>query len=196
MSDSSRPHGLQPTRLLCPWDFPGKSTGVGCHYLLCLGRLWPDNKVTFCYSGYTLKGIYFQKGKFSKNFKKEMKWQRVLEMHDILKIICVNMCAKSPQLCSTLWNPMDCSPSGSSVHGILQARILEWVVRPSSRESSWPRDGTSISCVICIAGGCFTTEQLGKPYVKIVKRINNLNASNDTKTYLNWIVNRMLGKKS
>jgi len=31
MSDSQRPHGLQPTRLLCPWDFPGKSTGVGCH---------------------------------------------------------------------------------------------------------------------------------------------------------------------
>ena len=31
VSDSSRPHGLQPTRLLCPWDFPGKSTGVGCH---------------------------------------------------------------------------------------------------------------------------------------------------------------------
>ena len=35
MSDSSRPHGLQPTRLLHPWDFPGKSTGVGCHCLLC-----------------------------------------------------------------------------------------------------------------------------------------------------------------
>ena len=34
VSDSSRPHGLQPTRLLHPWDFPGKSTGVGCHYLL------------------------------------------------------------------------------------------------------------------------------------------------------------------
>ena len=32
--DSSQPHGLQPTRLLCPWDFPGKSTGVGCHCLL------------------------------------------------------------------------------------------------------------------------------------------------------------------
>ena len=32
MFDSSRPHGLQPTRLLCPWDFPGKSTGVGCHW--------------------------------------------------------------------------------------------------------------------------------------------------------------------
>ena len=34
VSNSSRSHGLQPTRLLCPWDFPGKSTGVGCHRLL------------------------------------------------------------------------------------------------------------------------------------------------------------------
>ena len=34
MSDSLLPHGLQPTRLLCPWDFPGKNTGVGCHFLL------------------------------------------------------------------------------------------------------------------------------------------------------------------
>ena len=43
VSDSSRPHGLQPTRLLCPWDFLGKSTGVGCH---CLLRNWlyPDTK--------------------------------------------------------------------------------------------------------------------------------------------------------
>ena len=42
MSDSSLPHGLQPTRLLCPWDFPGKTTGVGCHCLLHLKpfRLW------------------------------------------------------------------------------------------------------------------------------------------------------------
>ena len=36
MSDSSQPHGLQPIRLLCPWDFPSKSTGVGCHRLLRL----------------------------------------------------------------------------------------------------------------------------------------------------------------
>ena len=35
VSESSRPHGLQPTRLLHPWDFPGKSIGVGCHCLLC-----------------------------------------------------------------------------------------------------------------------------------------------------------------
>ena len=33
MSNSLRPHGLEPTRFLCPWDFPGKSTGVGCHLL-------------------------------------------------------------------------------------------------------------------------------------------------------------------
>ena len=42
MSYSSRPHGLQPTRLLCPWDFPGKSTGVGCHWLL---RVSPSGAV-------------------------------------------------------------------------------------------------------------------------------------------------------
>ena len=43
--------------------------------------------------------------------------------------------------------PMDCSPPGSSVHGILQARILERVAMPSSRGCSWPRDGTWVSCV-------------------------------------------------
>ena len=40
MSDSSGPHGLEPIRLLCPWDFPGKSTGVGCH---CLLRATPND---------------------------------------------------------------------------------------------------------------------------------------------------------
>ena len=42
VSDSSRPHGLQPTRLLRPWDFPGKGTGVGCHCLLC--NKWQASK--------------------------------------------------------------------------------------------------------------------------------------------------------
>ena len=45
-------------------------------------------------------------------------------------------CAKSLQLCPTLCNPVDCSPLGFSVHGILQARILEWVAISSSRGSS------------------------------------------------------------
>ena len=43
MSDSVRPHGLQPTRLLHPWDFPGNSTGVGCHYLLPIGDFSENN---------------------------------------------------------------------------------------------------------------------------------------------------------
>ena len=49
---------------------------------------------------------------------------------------------------------MDCSPPGSSVHGILQARILEWVAMPSSRGSSLPRDWTQVSCT---SGGFFTS---------------------------------------
>ena len=49
------------------------------------------------------------------------------------------------QSCPTLYNPMDCSLPGSSVHGISQARIQEWVVVPSSRGSSPPRDQTHIS---------------------------------------------------
>ena len=84
MSDSQRPHGLQPTRLLCPWDFPGKNTGVGCHCLL---------------------QIYY----------------RVL--HKIQTYL-------------------NCNPPVSSIHGIFQARILEWVAIPFSRRSSPPRDQT------------------------------------------------------
>ena len=47
----------------------------------------------------------------------------------------VAVCAKALQSCPTLCDPMDCSLPGSSVHGILQARILEWVAMPSSRGS-------------------------------------------------------------
>ena len=57
------------------------------------------------------------------------------------------------QSCLTLCDPMDCSPPGSSVHGILQARRLEWVAISSSRGSSQPWGWTSVSCV---AGRFFT----------------------------------------
>ena len=60
---------------------------------------------------------------------------------------------------------MDCSLPGSSVHGILWARILEWVPMPSSRESSPPRDRTHIFYIFCIAGGFTTTEPPGKPLI-------------------------------
>ena len=49
------------------------------------------------------------------------------------------------QSCPTLGDPRDCSPPGSSVHGIFQARILEWVAISFSRGSSWPRDRTQVS---------------------------------------------------
>ena len=52
------------------------------------------------------------------------------------------------QSCLTLYNPMDCSLPGSSVHRIFQGRILEWVAIPFSRGSSWPKDQTQVSCII------------------------------------------------
>ena len=77
MSDSVRPRRRQPTRLLRPWDFPGKSTGVGCRFLLQCMKVKSGSEVA--------------------------------------------------QSCPTLSDPMDCSPPGSCVYGILQARLLEWV---------------------------------------------------------------------
>ena len=67
------------------------------------------------------------------------------------------------QLCLTLCNPVDCSPPGSSVHGILQARILKWVTIPFSRGSSRSRHWTLVSC---IAGGFFTLSHLGTSILK------------------------------
>ena len=71
-------------------------------------------------------------------------------------------CAKSLQSCPTLCDPMDCSPPGSSVHGIFQARILEWVAMLSSRRSPRPRDRTCVSDVSCIAGS-LPLAPLGNP---------------------------------
>ena len=63
-----------------------------------------------------------------------------------------------------LRNPMHCSPPGSSVRGISQARILEWVATPSSRGPSQPRDQTRASGLPALAGGFFTTSiTLGLP---------------------------------
>ena len=71
-----RPHGRQPTRLPPPWDYPGKNTGVACHFLLQCRKVKSESEVA--------------------------------------------------QSCPTLSDPMDCSPPGSSIHGIFQARVLEW----------------------------------------------------------------------
>ena len=76
VSISVQPHRRQPTRLLHPWDSPGKNTGVGCHFLFQYMKVKSESEVT--------------------------------------------------QSCPTLSDPMDCGPPGSSIHGIFQARVLEW----------------------------------------------------------------------
>ena len=69
--------------------------------------------------------------------------------------VCVCVCSVT-QLCLTLCDLMECSPPGSSAHGISQARILEWIAISFSRGSPQTRDQTCISWVSCIAGGFFT----------------------------------------
>ena len=82
---------------------------------------------------------------------------------------CVH--AKSLQWCLSPCDPRDCNLPGSSVHGILQARTVEWDAMPSSRGSSQPRDQTCISCLLHWQGGFFTTflAPPGKPKETITK---------------------------
>ena len=67
---------------------------------------------------------------------------------------------------------VDCSPPGSSVRGILQARILEWFASSSSRGSSRPRDPTCVYSVSCTAGGFFTSEPPEKPFAEVVRPLD------------------------
>ena len=92
--------------------------------------------------------------------------------------LCVYcMRAKLLQSWPVLCDPIDCSPSGSSVHGILQPRMLEWVAMPSSGGSSSPGDWTYVSYVSCIASGFFTAEPLGRPMCILgCNRLLNLKA--------------------
>ena len=71
--------------------------------------------------------------------------------------MCECVGAKSLWSCPTLCDPMDCSPSGSSVHGILQTRILEWVASPSPGDLPDPRTKPASLMPLALAGGFFTT---------------------------------------
>ena len=71
------------------------------------------------------------------------------------------------QSCLTPGDPMDCSPQGSSVHRILQARVLEWVAMPSFRGSSWPRDRNCVSFFSSLASGFFTASATWEAYIYI-----------------------------
>ena len=91
--------------------------------------------------------------------------------HSVCVCVCVCVCvrarvctrAKSLQLCHTLCNPMDHSLPGSSNHGILQVRILEWVAMPSSRGFSWLRNQTHSLMSPALAGSSLPLASPGKP---------------------------------
>ena len=147
MSDSVRPHTRQPTRLPRPWDSPGKNTGVGCHFLLQCMKVKSESEVAqSCPTLATSWSAAYQASP-SMGFSRQEYWSGV----PLLPAAAA--AAKSLQSCPTLCDPVDNSPPGSPVHGILQARILEWVAVPFSRGSSQSRVPTQVSC---IAGGLFT----------------------------------------
>ena len=130
MSDSLQPHGLKPARLLCPWDFPSKNTGVGCHSLL-LGifptqgsnpGLWHCRQILYCLSHQ--------------------------ESPQYILIHTLRVKVKLLSHVRLFATPMDCSLPGSSVHGIFQARTLEWVAISFPRGSSPPRDWNQVSHIV------------------------------------------------
>ena len=90
----------------------------------------------------------------------------------------VCMCGKELSCVQLFYNPKDYSPPASSIHGIFQISILEWVAMPYSRGSSQPRDQTHVSC---FAGGFLTAEPPGKPPYGL------LNALKRDTEFLFWI---------
>ena len=101
-----------------------------------------------------------QAGKKKKERKKERKDLELTVTQSEVK-----KWSEVTQSCPTLCDPMDFSLSGSSIHGIFQARILEWVSISFSRRSSWPRDWTLVSC---IGGRCFTVWVTRKSMTQII----------------------------
>ena len=120
--DSAPPHRWQPSRLPRPWDSPGKSTGVGCHFLLrCMKvKVKSLSRVRPSATPWTAA---FQAPP-SLGFSRQEHWRGC---HFLPQSIKVKSESEVAQSCLTLSHPRDCSLSGSSVHGILQARVPEWV---------------------------------------------------------------------
>ena len=84
------------------------------------------------------------------------------------------MCAVSLGSCLTICNPMDCDLPGFSVHGILQARIQDWVALSSSRGSSQPGDGTHVSCLLHWRWVLYHWHLLGSPEILFYRNIKNI----------------------
>ena len=140
--------------------------GMATHYSILAWRIpWTDStghiprsRISGLYNNY----LAF----FSPNFIYLFLSVLYLHCRAGLSLVAAVCCAQS---CLTLCDPMDWSPPGSSVHGILQARILEWGATPSSRGSSQSRNQTCISCIFCMAGKFFTAEPLGKPLFSFLR---------------------------
>ena len=103
-------------------------------------HLGPSIQTKCHYYGEVLK----KKKKKENNFAKEL----VTKGNSLLLFLERKKESEVAQSCPTLWDPMDCSLPGSSVYGIFQARILEWVAISFYRRSSWPRDWTWISHIV------------------------------------------------
>ena len=97
MSDSSRPHGWQPTRLLHPWDFPGKSTGVGCHRLL---RLIPYKVFYFVLASLSLSLSLLLTGSDSQSIVRVCSMHVNIEKSSLLtsKTLAFILCCSSDQI--------------------------------------------------------------------------------------------------
>ena len=99
------------------------------------------------------------------HFISKLKKQDIQVMHP---------CAKVLQSCPTLCDSVDYRPPGSSVHGILQAGVLECIAVPSSRGSSQPRDGIHVSYISCIGGQILYHQcHLGSPIQVIVINVSH-----------------------
>ena len=150
MSDFVRPHRRQPTRLPRPWDSPGKNTGVGCHFLLQCRKVKSESEVAqscptlrdpmdYSPPGSSVHGIFqarvlewgvvaFSDSSTTNNKIQPVEWfQYARHSFKYFTYHIFTYACEVVQSCPTLCNPMDCSLPGSSVHGILQARPLEWV---------------------------------------------------------------------
>ena len=86
--------------------------------------------------------------------------------------LLTSSCCFSLPSCLTLCDPMDCSPSGSSVHGISQARILEWVAVPSSRDLPHPGIEPASPASNALKADSLPTELSGKPWLKCLSAID------------------------
>ena len=132
---------MQPNRLLHPWDFPGKSTGVGCHCLLhwsktdlgysaSAGNPGPLLIVSAILTSSPLslvKGTTVDKPRGYHFFGPPT----VIAIH--FGFVCTSCVRLVTQSCPTLCDPMDCIPPDFPVHGTFQARLVEWVAIPFSR---------------------------------------------------------------